>query len=113
MITAIRKIALDGDQMQALGLMRMPPPAAINACLLFLSTPEALRYVVFECGPDWQALYIYVYSSDCAVGIPFHNLGMQHGLSMRLLATVLGDLFLPFLLANILLHYCLGREICR
>ena len=96
MTTAICMIMLDREQAQAPRLMGMYPPVAISACLLFAAALEALRHVVFECGPGWQALYIYAYSSNCAVGIPCRNLGMQHVPSMRLLATVLGDLVAPF-----------------
>ena len=96
MTTAICKIMLDREQAQAPRLMGMYPPVAISACLLFTAVLEVLRHVVFECCPGWQALYMYAYSSDCAVGIPCRNLGMQHVPSMRLLATVLGDLVAPF-----------------
>ncbi len=97
MTTAICKIMLHREQAQAPRLIGMPyHPVAISACLLFAAALEALRHVVFECGPGWQALYIYAYSSDCAVGIPCRNLGMQHVPSIRLLATVLGDLVAPF-----------------
>ena len=101
MITAMCKIVLE----QAPRLMGMNPPVAISACLLFAAALEALRHVVFECGPGWQALYIYAYSSDCAVGIPCRNLGMQHVPSMRLLATVLGDLVAPFFIATYLFTF--------
>ncbi len=95
MTTAICKIMLDRAQAQAPSLVGMYPPVAISACLLFAAALEALRHAVFECGPGWQALYIYAYSSNCAVGIPCRNLGMLHVPSMRLLATVLGDQVAP------------------
>ena len=110
MTTAICMIMLDREQAQAPRLMGMYPPVAISACLLFAAALEALRHVVFECGPGWQALYIYAYSSDCAVGRPFRNLGMQHGPSKRLLATVLGDLVPPFFITKCLFTFDLGNS---
>ena len=110
MTTAICKIMLDREQAQAPRLMGMYPPVAISACLLFAAALEALRHVAFECGPGWQALYIYAYSSDCAVGIPCRNLGMQHVPSMRLLATVLGDLVAPFFIAKYLFTFDAGNS---
>ena len=107
---SICMIMLDREQAQALRLMGMYPPVAISACLLFAAALEALRHVVFECGPGWQALYIYAYSSDCAVGIPCRNLGMQHGPSKRLLATVLGDLVAPFFIAKYLCTFDAGNS---
>ena len=109
MTTAICKIMLDREQAQAPRLMGMYPPVAISACLLFAAALEALRHVVFECGPGWQALYIYAYSSDCTVGIPCRNLGMQHVPSMRLLATALGDLVAPFFIAEIFVYIRRGE----
>ena len=113
MTTPICKIMLDREQAQAPRLMGMYPPVAISACLLFAAAFEDLRHVVFEGGPGWQALYIYGYSSNCAVGIPCRNLGMQHGPSKRLLATVLGDLVPPFLLPNICSHSTWGIRTAR